>query len=148
MTLTGTTTPNQSGAGSYNNDEVLFTLRSPELEPHHEIQFSVIHRTLLSGVKLRIWSLCSGCRQNILSSVNCVLYKKKSFLLSSCKKTEKLKPHNNYYNMDYSISVRRLGIKSSKVHIEFLSREMFFRILILSHAMSGTSASILYFSIN
>ena len=44
-TLTGTTTPGQIVAGSNGNKRVLLTF--PELEPQHQIQFSIILRTPL-----------------------------------------------------------------------------------------------------
>ena len=41
------TTPGQSGTES-NGNEVIFSLsRFPELEPHNQMQFRVIHRTPL-----------------------------------------------------------------------------------------------------
>ena len=42
--LTGTTTPGQSEPGSNGNDGISTLYRSRELEPHHQMQFSVIHR--------------------------------------------------------------------------------------------------------
>ena len=41
-TLTGTTTPGQSGPGSSSKKELLYILRYLELKPHHHIQLSVI----------------------------------------------------------------------------------------------------------
>ena len=38
-----TTTSGQSGPGSKSNEEILS--RSPELEPYHQMQISVIHNT-------------------------------------------------------------------------------------------------------
>ena len=44
--LTGTTTPVQSGLESNANEGVLHIPQTPRLEPHHQIQFSVIPRIL------------------------------------------------------------------------------------------------------
>ena len=43
--LTGITTPGHSGAGSNGNEEVLHNPRYSELEPPHQMQFSVIPRS-------------------------------------------------------------------------------------------------------
>ena len=45
-TLTGTATLDQSESGSNGNDGVFHTQRSLELESHHQMQFSVVLRTL------------------------------------------------------------------------------------------------------
>ena len=45
-TLTGTTAPNQSRPESNNYEEVFYIPQTPGLKPHHQMQFSVIPRTL------------------------------------------------------------------------------------------------------
>ena len=50
--LTGTTTPGQSGSGSNGNKRVLSLPRSSELEPHYQMQFSVILRAIVGLVAL------------------------------------------------------------------------------------------------
>ena len=42
--LIGTTTVGQSRSGSNGNNEVFTFSRSPEMKPHHQMQFRVIHR--------------------------------------------------------------------------------------------------------
>ena len=63
LTLTVTTTLDQSGPGRNHNEGVVHFLRSSELEPHHQIQFSVIPRTLLG----RVLHLCWEYSQSIQS---------------------------------------------------------------------------------
>ena len=43
-TLTGTTTPGQSGPENDSNEGVHNILQTPRLEPHHQMQFSVTPR--------------------------------------------------------------------------------------------------------
>ena len=43
LTLTGTTSPCQSGPGSNANEEVLHTSQILELDHRHQMQFSVLH---------------------------------------------------------------------------------------------------------
>ena len=45
-TLTGTTTPDQSGPGSNDDEGVFHIPQDPDLELHHQIEFNVIPRTL------------------------------------------------------------------------------------------------------
>ena len=56
-TLTVTTSLSQSGSGSNGNEWAPHFPQVPELEPHHEMQFSVIHRTPFLG---RVLSLSQG----------------------------------------------------------------------------------------
>ena len=49
-TLTGTTILGQSGHENNVNEEVLHIPQTPRLEPHHQMQFSVIPR-ILNGFK-------------------------------------------------------------------------------------------------
>ena len=49
-TLTGTTAPGQSGPKS--NEEVPHIPQSSRTEPHHQMQFSVISKTLVDGLLL------------------------------------------------------------------------------------------------
>ena len=44
-TLTGTTTPDQSGTESNSNEGVLDFLKAQGMESHHQMQFTVIPRT-------------------------------------------------------------------------------------------------------
>ena len=69
MGLTDTTTPGQSGSGSNNNEGVLHTSQSSEMEPHHQIQFSVLPRTLFF-VGVEVLPLCRVYIQCILSTTN------------------------------------------------------------------------------
>ena len=48
--LTCTTNPSQSGSGSNGNEEVLhIPEKLKKLEPHHQMLFSVIPRTVIGG---------------------------------------------------------------------------------------------------
>ena len=46
-TLTGTRTPGQSWPGCNGKKKYLIFLKTPGLEPHHQVQFSVILRKLI-----------------------------------------------------------------------------------------------------
>ena len=58
MELTGTTTLDKSGPGSNGNEETL--CGSPELEPHHQMQFNVILRTYIFFAEGRVLALSRG----------------------------------------------------------------------------------------
>ena len=57
------TSMGQSGPESNSNEEYFTLPRSPELEPHHQMQFAVILKTLFVGVL----PLYKGYNQFILS---------------------------------------------------------------------------------
>ena len=54
-TLTGTTTPDQSEPVNNDNEGVLNISKALELEPHHQMQFSVIPRILVEKGVLHLF---------------------------------------------------------------------------------------------
>ena len=75
-----TDTPSQSGPGSNRNEEILHTLpRAPKLDPHHQMQFSVMLRTHL-WVVVGVLPFCSGYSHSILSSTDKAIYCKSSLI--------------------------------------------------------------------
>ena len=72
-TLTGTTTPSQSEPGCNYIESVLHVPRTPVMQPHHQIRFSIISRTLWGRVSPTLQKYSRHILQPQLTEVKKIL---------------------------------------------------------------------------
>ena len=115
-TLISTTTLGQWRTGSNDNEGVLHTPQSPELEPHHRMQFSVIPRTplkkqwktnlpKLSVVKMKLSLSVSTEKQNKLWRMMkwWMLFLKLILTFTKLVRETSVKYWNSFWQLSYSI---------------------------------------------